>query len=178
MPARHDPPTGDTPEDRSSEEDSSDEARWAEIVAELGDLGIDEHDLDEDGDDPGSSSRVTYRVAPGVPDNRPGAAPPLSGRDWDGTAQIDRAESEVDDAEHFVPPDPGPILSGNPALTLAWIGAAGGALLLLVLVVAGAAVPAVVARVTAVVFVASCAFLVWRMPHRRDHDDDDPGAVV
>ncbi|HUX70868.1 MAG TPA: hypothetical protein VMV41_10190 [Cellulomonadaceae bacterium] len=177
MPARHDPPTGDTPEDRSSEEDSSDEARWAEIVAELGDLGIDEHDLDEDGDDPGSSSRVTYRVAPGVPDNRPGATPPLSGRDWDGTAQIDRAESEVDDAEHFVPPDPGPILSGNPALTLAWIGAAGGAILLLVLVVAGGSVPAIVARVTAVVFVVSCAFLVWRMPHRRD-DDDDPGAVV
>jgi hypothetical protein len=49
--------------------------------------------------------------------------------------------------------------------------------LLLVLVVVGESVPAIVARVTAVVFVASCAFLVWRMPHRRD-DDDDPGAVV
>lgn len=178
MPARHDPPPGDTPEDHSSEEDSSDEARWAEIVAELGDLGIDEDALDEDDDDPGSSPRVTYRVAPGVPDNRPGSSPALTGRDWDGTAQIDRAESEVDDDEHFVPPDPGPIFSGNPALTLAWIGAAGGAILLLVLVVIGGSVPAIVARVTAGVFVASCAFLVWRMPHRRDHDDDDPGAVV
>ncbi|MCR6494220.1 hypothetical protein [Cellulomonas sp. P24] len=178
MPARHDPPPGDTPEDHSSEEDSSDEARWAEIVAELGDLGIDEDALDEDDDDPGSSPRVTYRVAPGVPDNRPGSSPAFTGRDWDGTAQIDRAESEVDDDEHFVPPDPGPIFSGNPALTLAWIGAAGGAILLLVLVVIGGSVPAIVARVTAGVFVASCAFLVWRMPHRRDHDDDDPGAVV
>jgi hypothetical protein len=178
MPARHDPPPGDTPEDHSSEEDSSDEARWAEIVAELGDLGIDQDALDEDDDDPGSSPRVTYRVAPGVPDNRPGSSPAFTGRDWDGTAQIDRAESEVDDDEHFVPPDPGPIFSGNPALTLAWIGAAGGAILLLVLVVIGGSVPAIVARVTAGVFVASCAFLVWRMPHRRDHDDDDPGAVV
>lgn len=177
MPARHDPPPGDTPEDHSSEEDSSDEARWAEIVAELGDLGIDQDALDEDDDDPGSSPRVTYRVAPGVPDNRPGSSPAFTGRDWDGTAQIDRAESEVDDDEHFVPPDPGPIFSGNPALTLAWIGAAGGAILLLVLVVIGGSVPAIVARVTAGVFVASCAFLVWRMPHRRDHDDD-PGAVV
>lgn len=178
MPARHDPPPGGTSDDSLSGADSSDEARWAAIVAELGDLGSGEIDLHEADTGPERSSAVTYPVAPGVPDHRPSTGPVLSGRDWDGTDQIDRAEAAVDDEEHFHPPDPGPVLSGNPALTLAWIGAGGSPILLLVLVVVGQGVPELAARIVAGVFVVSCAFLVWRMPHRRDDNDNDSGAVV
>lgn len=176
MSARHDPPTGDDPDANAPGAEPSDEARWAEIVAELGDLGTDLAAL-TDGEGTSTPPAVTYPVAPWVSDTRSGRTPSPSGRDWDGTDQIDRAEAEVDAAEHFVPPDPGPVLGGNPLLTLAWIGAAGAPILLLVLVTIGQRAPAIIAQVAFGVFAVSVALLVWRMPNHRD-DDDGPGAVV
>ena len=178
MPARRDPPTGDVPDDNAAGADPSDEARWAEIVAELGDLESDGHFRAEDDAAADPSRPVTYPVAPWVSDTRSGHGTPLTGRDWDGTDQIDHAESEVDDAEHFQPPDPGPVLSGNPLLTLAWGGAVGAPILLLVLLVIGQGTHHLVAQIAAGVFVASCAVLIWRMPPRRNDDDGDNGAVV
>lgn len=150
---------------------------WASIVARL-------QDVDAAGDAAPRERRVRRRepapdVAP-VPDEDEDVdrSPALVGRDWDGTAQIDAAEDEVDDREHFVPPDPGPVLGGDPLLTLAWIGAVGVPLFLLVVVVAWQDAPALLVRTAVGVFVVAVAVLVWRMPQRRDPADDDDGAVV
>ena len=191
MAARHDD-TGDAPDRR---EPTGDEvaARWAEIVADLGGLGTaGPEPASDEGTDPtqragdgppertrpadeGAGPAVTYPVAPWV-SARP-AGRELTGRDWAGTDDIDAAEAQIDDREHFVPPEPGPVFGGDPLLTMAWLGAAGIPIALLVVLVAWQDAPTILLQAAGVVFVLSCALLVWRMPHRRD-DDGGPGAVV
>jgi hypothetical protein len=167
--------TGDAP-DRGDPPDDEVAERWAEIVADLGPLGAgDEPDRTAD-PDPGVGPAVTYPVAPWVA-ARP-AARELSGRDWAGTDDIDAAEAEIDEREHFVPPDPGPVLGGDPLLTMAWLGAAGVPIGLILVLVVWRDAPAVLMQAAGVVFVLSCALLVWRMPHRPEDDDRGPGAVV
>jgi len=188
MAARHDD-TGDAP-DRGEPTGDEIAERWAQIVADLGPL----EDLDEPtppgspGDptrpgesagprdtDQGAGSAVTYPVAPWV-SARP-ARRELSGRDWAGTDDIDAAEAAQDERDHFVPPEPGPVLGGDPLLTMAWIGAAGVPIGLLVVLIVWRGAPTVVLQAAGLVFLLSCLLLVWRMPHHRD-DDDGPGAVV
>jgi hypothetical protein len=170
MAARHDD-TGDAP-DRPDRDEIAE--RWAEIIADLGPLDSGEHPDTPDPDE-GAGSAVTYPVAPWV-SARPVPREP-SGRDWSGTDEIDAAEAEMDDREHFVPPEPGPVLGGDPLLTMAWIGAAGVPIGLLVVLIVWRDAPVVLMQAAGVVFVLSCLLLVWRMPQRRD-DDSGPGAVV
>lgn len=154
-------------------------------------------------DDPRGSSgpAVTYPVAPWVTDRRvvrparrgddaaaPGApgtgsAPEgvgATGRDWDATDRMDAAEREVDEAEHFRPPDPGPVLGGDPLLTMAWLAVVGMPLLALVVVIGWRDAPTTVLQASGVVFLLGLGVLLWRMPkHREDRPDDpDDGAVV
>ncbi|WP_456847366.1 hypothetical protein [Cellulomonas sp. P5_C6] len=167
----------------------TDEEAWASIVAQLSEL--DGYDGTEDPPEPEATpatdppSGLTFPVAPWVAERRvvrpaqeAAPEPELSGRDWDGTSQFDGAESAVDAEEHFVPPDPGPVLGGDPLLTMAWFAAAGMPLFLLVVLVAWKDAPAALVQAAAVVFVIGVGVLVWRMPHRRDPDDHDSGAVV
>ena len=180
------------PDDAVPQQPTDDEV-WAAIVAELGEL--DGYDGAEQTSEPESlppagagtepTSGLSFPVAPWVADRRvvrPAAAttpePELSGRDWDGTSQIDDAESSVDAEEHFVPPDPGPVLGGDPLLTMAWCAAAGVPIFLLVVLVAWRDAPTALVQAAAAVFVIGVGVLLWRMPHRRDPDDDDTGAVV
>jgi hypothetical protein len=178
--------------------------QWAAIVAELrGDTdqtGPAEPPAAAAAgqDDPRTSSgpAVTYPVAPWVTDRRvvrparePGTPaeagspdpgpPPPSGRDWDATEQIDDAERRVDEAEHFRPPDPGPVLGGDPLLTMAWLAVALMPVVWLVVLIFWRDAPSVVMQASVVTFVLGLVVLLWRMPHRRDteHDDSD-GAVV
>ncbi|MCG7287754.1 hypothetical protein MHY85_17445 [Cellulomonas sp. ACRRI] len=178
--------------------------QWAAIVAELrGDTdqtGPAEPPAAAAAgqDDPRTSSgpAVTYPVAPWVTDRRvvrparePGTPaepgppdagpPPPSGRDWDATEQIDEAERRVDEAEHFRPPDPGPVLGGDPLLTMAWLAVALMPVVWLVVLIFWRDAPPVVMQASVVTFVLGLVVLLWRMPHRRDteHDDSD-GAVV
>lgn len=154
----------------------SDEDVWNGIVAQLGDIdGYDGSTPVE----PESTKPLDFPVAPWVADSRVvRPAPDLSGRDWEGTAQFDEAEAAVDAGEHFVPPDPGPVLGGDPLLTMAWIAAVGMPLFLLVVVIAWPAAPPALIQAAGVVFVLGVAVLLWRMPNRRDPEDDDTGAVV
>jgi len=174
MAARHDD-TGDVP-DRGDPTGDEIAERWAEIVADLGPLGAtDERDGPPDPDE-AAGPAVTYPVAPWVAARPP--VPEPSGRDWSGTDATEAAEAEVDDREHFVPPEPGPVMGGDPLLTMAWLGAAGVPVGLLLVLIFWQDAPTVLLQAAGVVFLLSCALLVWRMPHRRDDDGGGPGAVV
>ena len=165
---------GDGDADRVPEPTESE--RWAAIVAELADV---DHPV------PGPTT-ISYPVAPWVSDPRivrpvqgRDVPPELHGRDWDGTGQIDDAEAVVDAEEHYVPPDPGPVLGGDPLLTMAWFAAAGVPIFFVVLLIAWRDAPTVLIQAAGIVLVLGVAVLVWRMPnHRRDPSDDDHGAVV
>ncbi|MBO3093678.1 hypothetical protein [Cellulomonas dongxiuzhuiae] len=150
-----------------------DDEVWASIVARLSDV--------DGGTDP-ALRRLLSDPEDGTPPPDDGAPAPglpasAGGRDWDGTTQYDLAEDEVDDLEHFVPEDPGPVTSTDPLLTLAWGAAAGVPLFLLVVVTVWRDAPTLLVRAAAVVFVVAVAVLVWRMPQHREPTDGD-GAVV
>jgi hypothetical protein len=92
-------------------------------------------------------------------------------RSWAPDPAVEEAET------HFVPPDPGPVLGGDPLLTMAWAAVAGVPMLLMVAVIAWRDVPTVVLQVAGVAFLAGVGLLLWRMPRDRE-DDEGPGAVV
>lgn len=176
MAAPHDDP-GISPDDDARADDEVAQ-RWAEIVADLGTPADGAPAEPADPDPARDSTRgVTYPVAPWV--DASGHRPPreLSGRDWAGSDQIDAAEAEVDAQEHFVPPDPGPVLGGDPLLTMAWFGAAGMPIAMLILLVVWPGAPPVLLQGAAAIFLLSCALLVWRLPRHRP-DSDNSGAVV
>ena len=141
--------------------------RWAEIVAELGEPdGLDSPD---EAPAPPPAAHVVRGADERV----------LSGRDWDATEQFDAAEEAVDEQEHFVPPDPGPVLGGDPLRVLTWTVAVGVPVLYVILLVAWHDPPGWLAPVAGVLLLAAVAVLVWRMPHTRDHGSGtDSGAVV
>ncbi len=190
-----------THHDRPSDQPVSDE-QWAAIVADLR-ADADPVAGTTGQDDPRTSSgpAVTYPVAPWVTDRRvvrpaqdrregadddhadragdaDGLPRELSGRDWDATDQMDEAERRVDEAEHFHPADPGPVLGGDPLLTMAWSAVVGVPVLWLVVLVAWRSAPPVIMQASVAVFLLGLVLLLWRMPHRRDDEHDDDGAVV
>ncbi|HEY0216003.1 MAG TPA: hypothetical protein VGC57_06395 [Cellulomonas sp.] len=113
------------------------------------------------------------------PELAPPVGPPRGARDWDATDQLDEAERRVDAAEHFRAPDPGPVLGGDPLLTMAWLAVGGLPLFWLVVVVAWRDAPRSLLLASAVVFGLGLALLLWRMPRDRDPSTDgDDGAVV
>lgn len=142
--------------------------RWASLVEQL-------RDLDDDAGPPGPERPRVVRPAR----TEPAQAEPreLSGRDWDGSEQIDAADRAVDDQEHFVPPDPGPVFGGDPMLTMAWLVVVAAPLFGLLALVAWHDAPRILVQGSGVAFLAAIGVLIWRMPHRRDGNDDD-GAVV
>jgi len=172
------PPQGSDVPDESVPQ--TDDDAWKGIVERLGDIAHYDGTADPETDPaPESASGLDFPVAPWVAERRVvRPAPDLSGRDWEGSAQFDEAEASVDADEHFVPPDPGPVLGGDPLLTMAWIAAAGMPIFLLVVLIAWPKAPTAVIQAAGIVFVLGVAVLLWRMPNRRDPDDDDTGAIV
>ncbi|WP_051681588.1 hypothetical protein [Cellulomonas sp. HZM] len=158
-----------------------DDEQWADIVSRLAEVdsaAVARRDA--------SPAPVTSDPANPADDRRTGTDDAWraeadvvepSGRDWSGTEQIDAAEDAVDRAEPFEPPDPGPVLGGDPLLTMAWLAVGGMPLFLLVVLIAWRGAPAALVQAAAVVFVIGIGVLLWRMPNRRDPGDDD-GAVV
>lgn len=158
------------------------DARWQQIVADLRDLeaGVST-ELDRPGapDDARPGRGGEHDVDRPGPDAVIGAeharpAPPAGYRSW----HPDPATEEAED--HFVPPDPGPVLGGDPLLTMAWVAAVGVPVLLIVVGVVWRDVPMSWLAGAGAVFLAGVGLLLWRMPHGDDEDpyDDDPGAVV
>ncbi|MEV7972041.1 hypothetical protein [Cellulomonas sp. NPDC089187] len=171
----------DAPRDDEGRSDAPvSEEQWAEIVADLQDTtSSGSSGTATDDGEAASGPAVTYPVAPWVSDRRVVRPAQGTGRDWDATEQFDRAEREVDAAEHFVPPSAPPVFGGDPLLTVAWLAVGGMPIFWLIVVVAWKSAPAALMQASGLVFLAGLAVLFWRMPHRHDPDrGDDDGAVV
>jgi hypothetical protein len=182
MPARpgdHDGRDADDDADAAQPDDL--DGSWAQIVAGLDDVDAAADEWADDGRTASPASGApggrVVRRARSEPAPDP-AGPEPTGRDWDGTAQYDDAEAAVDDLEHFVPPDPGPVLGGDPLLTTAWALVVGALALFFVMLVVWTGPPGWLPPVTGAAFALGLGVLVWRMPHRRDGSDDDHGARV
>jgi hypothetical protein len=172
----------DTPDELP---DDTVEARWADIVARLG--AIDDQPGTSDGTAPDTGRSADRPARDGgqseaaiEPRDETPPARPVGPRDWPVTPEVEALEEEE---SHFVPPEPEPVLSRDPLLTLGWAVVVGVPVLTVVLVIVRALVPTLhvpawLGPAGGVAFLAAVAALMWRMPHRRDPDDDDTGAVV
>lgn len=151
------------------------DARWSDIVARL-------DDVEQSGFTVEAAEQPVSRDSSASADDEEATSPqrPSGPRDWPTTPQVEALEEAED---HFVPPDPEPVAHRSPLLTLAWTVAVAIPVLTVVGVVVTAllpnlSVPGWLGPAGGGSFVAAVAVLVWRMPHRRDPDDHDPGAVV
>ncbi|MEU2200006.1 hypothetical protein [Isoptericola sp. NPDC019482] len=175
MPAPNPDAEPDLPDDDLP--DDAVEARWADIVAQLGPL--DEPD-DADRADAPTTSGPAADARPEDAAVPPGRVVSPGPRDWPVTPEIEDLEETE---SHFTPPVPEPVLSRDPLLTLAWAAVVGVPVLVVLGVVLRAAVPALripgwSGPVAGVLFLVALGVLIWRMPHRRDPDDHGTGAVV
>lgn len=82
-----------------------------------------------------------------------------------------------DGEEEFVPEELPSLRNTEPALMLAWIGAAGGPLFLVFSAIFWRAIPMTFIFGVIVAFLAGTGYLLFRLPDHRDHDSGD-GAVV
>lgn len=199
---RDDDVPGDTPRELGDDDVAS---RWADIVATLGDIDVTRADggAGEPGK-PAESSQTSRSGDEGDADDRAGdrvedravdrAADPTTDesgiesrvilpagpRDWPLSPEAEALEEEE---SHFTPPEPPPLLSRDPLLTMAWSFVVGVPVLAVIGIIVSAAVPSLaipplVGQIGLGLFVAGLGVLIWRMPHQRDPDDDGPGAVV
>jgi hypothetical protein len=169
------------PSDRNAEPDdlpdADVEARWSDIVARLGDVEQAGRSTTTEPAPPPALSGPEHSAAPEPPDPGAWASGP---RDWPASREVD----DLDETEsHFVPPEPEPVAHRDPLATLTWTVVVAVPVLTVLWVIVRAwlpdlHVPGWVTPTAGAAFVASVAVLVWRMPHRRDPDDHDPGAVV
>ncbi|MFF4648966.1 hypothetical protein [Streptomyces sp. NPDC001380] len=111
------------------------------------------------------------------PRPRPGTAHPSSGGPLPGPRDWDAAEDPEDD--HYVPPEPPPLPTGDTTSRFAWIAVLGGPALLLFSALVWGEVGGWPALLGVVAFIGGFVTLVARMKDR-DEEDDDPhgGAVV
>jgi hypothetical protein len=179
-PARAGVPQAGVPQDATEQSADQDdvESQWADIVARLGDVDVSADSGARPGASPGG---------PDLPERRrrtDEAADPLPGRTIRPARSADDPRSWLPDPvleeaeNHFEPPDPGPVLGGDPLLTMAWVVVVGVPVLLIVVVVLGRDVPGVLLAAAGALLAAAVGLLLWRMPHGDDDDRTGPGAVV
>ncbi len=80
---------------------------------------------------------------------------------------------EVDDDDGaFVPEEPPSLVGTDPLTMLAWIGAVGGPLALLFTAMFWRSAPLLAILGIVVAFAASVVYLIMRLPHEKNEDDD------
>lgn len=197
---RDDDVPGDTPRELGDDDVAS---RWADIVATLGDIdgsrtdGVaadprkpaessqtsrpdDESTTGDRSDDHGDDHGDDRADHSDEPAGGSRVILPSGPRDWPLSPD---AEALEEAESHFTPPEPPPLLSRDPLLTMAWSFVVGIPSLAVIGMIVSAAVPAIAipplaGQIGVGLFVAGLGVLIWRMPHQRDPDDDGPGAVV
>ncbi|MFC5382260.1 hypothetical protein [Aquipuribacter nitratireducens] len=164
------------PADRDGDETADhglddDDPRWRAAAADLEAL-----DLVRDEEPPEDAPAPPPR---GVPQ------PPFGPRFETAAERHARIDREVEravhgpDGAHFVPPVPPPLPRPvGLANRAAWTSVLVGPLLLLLCALFWDSVPAWVLGTLVVAVVAGFTYLVWRLPHSRDRDDPDDGAIV
>lgn len=155
------PPVRDTPATdvrRGGQPPLDEEAAWAAIVAGWDAVALPRHEAGEPRSEPPASD-----VAPSEPaaSAAPAAQPPPR-----------------DPEEHFVPPEPPPLPSGDPVTRWAWAGLVGAPLFFVLAALLGWRVEGWTALLAVSAFVAGFVTLVARMSDRHSDDDPDDGAVV
>jgi len=148
----------DEPTTSSDPEDT--DARFASIVAQLRQDPV----FDSGSPAAAASREPRFPTAPGVR--------PLGPRDHPATDDVADLE---DEQSHFEPPEPPPLLGGDPFLTLGWIAVLLAPLSLLATIFGPRPTPTLWLQITVGVLVLGLTVLLWRMPHRRDpgHVPDD-----
>ncbi|MGP7961110.1 hypothetical protein ACTVCO_09935 [Sanguibacter sp. A247] len=149
----------DAPTDAASAVDT--ETEFARIVA-----GLD--DVRSATDGAGLSQGSWLSDVPALPGVRP-----LGPRDHRAT---DEEVALEDEQGHFIPPDPGPVLGGDPVLTIAWFAVLAGILALLLSALLVKVMPSFVAWGGAGLLAVGAGILLWRLPHERGDSDgsDEP----
>lgn len=159
---RDETPEGDvrddnTPAGPSTSADADDtDARFATIVAHL------EEDPTWVGSAPGTRPGREVMQFPSAPGVRP-----LGPRDHPATEEVLDLE---DEQSHFVPPEPPPLLGGDPLITMGWIAVLLAPLSLFATVFGPRPTPTLWLQLTAGILILGVGVLIWRMPHRRDPD--------
>ncbi|MGP0221635.1 MULTISPECIES: hypothetical protein [unclassified Paenarthrobacter] len=184
-------PDSNSPDQSANNDD--DDAVWLDLVARL--------EATDSGPGPGSApDDATASDAdgtPSAPTPAPGAGDrPKAFRDFDplglaapattpASAEAAAVPAEEqgrpsgprdfevdDDDDGFVPEEP-PSLAGTEPLTmLAWLGAVGGPLALLFTAMFWRSAPLAAILGIVAAFVASVIYLIMRLPHEKDEDDD------
>jgi hypothetical protein len=114
-------------------------------------------DLDKPPDDDGSDDGDEWRLG--------AAAGP---RDWDPGEEAEG---------HFIPPEPPPVMAGDPLIVASWTALALALLGLAWWEVFHPNFPWWLPRALVIVLAGAVGALIWRMPHKRE-DPDDTGAQV
>ncbi|MGO4249024.1 hypothetical protein AB4Y87_17560 [Paenarthrobacter sp. RAF54_2] len=81
-------------------------------------------------------------------------------------------EADDDDDGAFVPEEPPSLVGTDPLTMLAWIGAVGGPLALLFTAMFWRSAPLLAILGIVVAFAASVVYLIMRLPHEKNEDDD------
>ncbi|MGO4385203.1 hypothetical protein [Specibacter sp. RAF43] len=108
----------------------------------------------------------------------PAPAEPPSGQGFDDQSfGGPRDYAGDDDEDSFVPAEPPSLSAAEPAVLLAWIGAAGGPIFLVLAAIFWRGIPLLGVIAVVLAFLVGTGYLLYRLPANRDHDDGD-GAVV
>lgn len=150
--------------DRGDSRDDDLDAQWAELTARLGELRLPPELPPEP--PPADEPRAHHPLAPGPRDYSP------------GPVTEDEPDPGRDLVDGFQPPDPDPLDQAEPVLVVGWLAVLIGLAVILVCVLAWRTAPGAVWLASSAAVAVGIGVLLWRMPARRDSDDDGDGAVV
>nr|WP_246279469.1 hypothetical protein [Psychromicrobium silvestre] len=83
-----------------------------------------------------------------------------------------RDYSPSEDDEDFVPAEPASLSTVEPAIALAWVGAAGAPIALLCAAIFWRNAPLLAIIALILVFILAVGYLIYRLPGQRENDDD------